>query len=230
MPAGGKRPEEQTSAEPLWKKCRQSDAPAGTISTSARQATLLFMGRLNSTAYQIGAGSGVCAATGRALIPGEPFVTALVEVEDSEQLARVEFCAEAWESGSRPARMFGFWRGVVAEPNAKPRLLIDDDALLDMFEQLAEAADPRRVAFRFVLALILIRKRVLVCEDARGRIMLVRARGTPRPPEGPPLVEVIDPGMQESEIEGVIEQLDAVMASPVPGPQARPPADTGERA
>jgi hypothetical protein len=189
------------------------------------------MSRLNSTAYQIGAGTGVCGATGRALVPGEPIVTALVELEDSEQLARVEYSAAAWEGGARPARMFGFWRGIVPEPNAKPRLLIDDDALLDMFDQLAEVTEPSRVAFRFVLALMLIRKRVLVCEDARDRTVLVRARGTARPPEGPALVEVIDPGLHEDEIEAVIGQLDAVMAGPAiqPAVNATPVADRGER-
>jgi hypothetical protein len=122
---------------------------------------------------------------GQGPVAREPYVTALVEVPDSEQFARVEYSAQAWAAGARPERMFGFWRAVVPEPNAKPRLFIDDDALLDMFEQLAETTDPKRVAFRFVLALMLIRKRVLVCEDARARVMLVRARGTPRPPEGP---------------------------------------------
>src|SRR5690606_24010444 len=102
-------------------------------------------------------GTGVCAATGRKLDVGERFVAALVEREDSEELRRIDFSMEAWDEGARPRGLFGFWRGVVPAAGAKKQVLIDDEAVLDLFEQLSSATDDRRVAFRFVLALILVR-------------------------------------------------------------------------
>jgi hypothetical protein len=186
------------------------------------------MSRIGMQDYPVGKGTGVCAATGRRLAPGERFVAALVESEGSDELARVDFAAEAWDDGARPRGLFGFWRGSVQAPDAKKKVLIDDEAILDLFEQLAGAADQRRVAFRFVLALILVRKRLLVCESTRAArggqpgVMLVRRKGDPRPPEGPALREVIDPGMTDEAIDEVIQQFEAVMAG-----EADPAGATG---
>lgn len=176
------------------------------------------MSRFGSQDYPIGKGSGICAASGRRLDVGERFVAALVESEENDDLHRIDFGAEAWEQGARPPRLFGFWRGVVPTADAKKHVLIDDDAILDLFEQLATANDDRRVAFRFVLALILVRKRLLVCESTRPPrgdqpgVMLVRRKGDPRPPEGPDLAEVIDPAMTDDAVDEVIQQFEAVMA------------------
>lgn len=169
--------------------------------------------------FTIGRSSGACVATGRAFSPGDRRVTALVEREpapgEPEGLERLDFCERAWDDGHRPERLFGFWRSVVPEPHAKAKLLIDDDQLLALFEQMGEEAPQtdsvRREAFRFVLALLLVRKRLLRHEGGRreaGRaIMLVRSRG----PEGwdpaSPLVEVADPELDESSIEMVSEML-----------------------
>lgn len=176
------------------------------------------MSRLGSQDYSIGKTTGVCAATGRRLEVGEPFVGALVEPVDSEVLVRVDFSEGAWEEGARPERLFGFWRGVVPAENERRPVLIDDQAIMDLFEQLAETTDAKRIAFRFVLALVLVRKRLLVLEStrsARGQepgVMRVRRKGEARPPEGPPLMEVVDPGMTDEAVDEVIQQFEAVMA------------------
>jgi hypothetical protein len=173
--------------------------------------------------FSIGRSTGRCASTGRELRPGDRRVTALVERDASEGtpegFERLDYSEEAWDSGARPARSFGFWRGVVPESGGKPRPFIDDDELLALFEQLGDGeealADPRKRAFRFVLALLLIRKRLLRHEGGRrnsGRsFMLVRSRG----PEGwdpaSPLIEVIDPDMDESAIVAATEMLGQTM-------------------
>ena len=186
------------------------------------------MSRFGSQDYPIGKGTGVCAATGRRLGVGESFVASLVESDDSDELQRIDFSADAWDDGARPRRLFGFWRGVVPAPDARKHVLIDDDALLDLFEQLASATDDRRVAFRFVLCLTLVRKRLIVCESTRAPragepgVMLVRRKGDPRPPDGPAFIEVIDPGMTDEAIDDVIQQFEAVMAGDSPAPQASP--------
>lgn len=181
-----------------------------------------------------------CAATGREIATGETYVAALVQEGSAaggggatggqEEFRRIDFSLDAWTAGARPvdARgrrlpLLGSWRSVMPAPGASRRMLIDDEALLDLFEQSAEsppdntpdspgepAADPR--VFRFMLALILIRKRLLVCEktDRRG-VMLVRPRGSPKSSEGGVLTEVEDPGLDESSVARVVTQLSAVL-------------------
>jgi hypothetical protein len=63
-----------------------------------------------------------------------------------------------------------------------------------------------------LLALILIRKRLLICEktDRRG-VMFVRPRGTPKSTEGGTLTPVEDPGLSEDSVARVVTQLAAVL-------------------
>jgi len=182
--------------------------------------------------YALGSPTRQCAATGRGLVTGEPFLGALCQDVQTEEFSRLDFDVTAWNSGARPAaplEVIGTWRGVVPDPNEKRKLLLDEGSLLDLFEQTGEASAGvganaasvrRREIFRFVLALILIRRRMLVCEKSswggegsRGA-MLVRPKGVPKPPEGPALVEVVDPGMTEEDVALAVEQLQTVLIEP----------------
>jgi hypothetical protein len=171
------------------------------------------MAPLGKSSFHIASATGVCRATGRTLAVGEAYVAALVEPQESDDLEREDYSAEAWDAGARPGagrRLFGFWRATVPEPNATRKLLADDDSLMDLFEQLGEEADARKVAFRFVLALLLVRRRVLAVEGTRRDAILVRQRGVERPPKGPPLIEVIDPALDDETVAAVIEQMRAI--------------------
>lgn len=129
-------------------------------------------------------------------------------VETDQGLKRDDFCIEAWEGGARPAggAMIGFWRAVVPAATHKPRTLIDDGALLDLFEQLAEATEASRLAFRYVLALLLVRKRILRVEPSPRGTLVVRTAG-----ENPSRYEVADPGLDETRLAEVTEQLGQVV-------------------
>jgi len=170
------------------------------------------MSGLSSAPYDLGRSSGLCAATGRALAPGDAVVAALVEREADDGLDRLDYSLGAWDEGARPERLFCFWRRHVADPNVKPKPFIDDEELLALFDQLAEAEQDRQLAFRFILALILIRKRLLKhvgSSDADARpVMLVRRKGADA--EAPP-IEVEDPGMTAEAVEAATEQLSLAM-------------------
>jgi len=180
----------------------------------------------SSSPYEIVKSEGVCPATGATLSPGDRVVVALVETPDDQALHRVDYSEAAWDEGARPKiplRLFGFWRTVVPEPGAKKvQPLIGDADLLDLFDQLgeeAESADARRLAFRYLLALILIRKRQLTYEGGtpadlkhgKQGVMRIRPKGTPMPPEGPPLIEVIDPGLDDETVAAATEELGQIM-------------------
>lgn len=169
--------------------------------------------------------TGVCAATGGIIAPGDAFVAALVERADGS-LERLDFALAAWEHGARPERndgspalVIGFWRTTMPSRDAPKRQLIAPDELVDLFDQLAEATEPSRIVFRYIIALILVRKRLLRYEGSRqgtsGSVMLVRRKGEFLPPDrggdGPPLTEVVDPGMDEQQVADAIEQLGQVI-------------------
>src|SRR5687767_9058469 len=103
------------------------------------------MASLGNTSYEIARATGVCAATGRPIAVGEPFVAALAEDEAQERMERVDFSVEAWQGGARPRpplRLLGHWRATMQAPDARRKPFIDDASLLDLFGQLEGATEP----------------------------------------------------------------------------------------
>lgn len=111
--------------------------------------------------YQIQPNTRRCTATGRELKAGERYYTALLE--ESGQFVRQDFCTEAWQGP--PPHAFSYWRGSVPLANeaAKPRF--DDDLLEECFQRLEGQPEPSRVNFRYVVALLLIRRKRLRFEQ-----------------------------------------------------------------
>lgn len=186
------------------------------------------MSTLIGSGYSIARSTGRCAATGRAIAVGEKCIAALVERADGQGMERLDYDLEAWASGARPQaplRLVGSWRATVAAHDTKKNRFLDDEELLDLFEQMEESGDARRLAFRYVLALLLIRRRLLRHEGTRagesGRPVLLVARRKGGVPDGP-VREVIDPGMEGEAIAVAIEQLSEIMPPEVPaGPGGR---------
>lgn len=199
----------------IFGEARAAPGPRGVRGPDPERYTC-GMSRMTGQGYSIARSTGRCAATGVELRPGDACVAALAERVEDEGLDRLDYSEAAWEGGARPARLFGSWRYVAATPESRRKPFIDDDALLELFERLGEDDAPRRRAFRFVLALMLIRKRLLRHEGSRGSgdgsVMLVRARG----PEGwnpeDPLIEVVDPDLDQRAIGDVTEQLSQLLA------------------
>jgi hypothetical protein len=114
------------------------------------------------TEYQIQPNTRVCAITGRELRPGERFFTALRE--EGGQFLRQDYSAEAWHGP--PPGAFSFWAGHVPAANQSRKLRIDDDLLMECFERLEGQPEASRVNFRYVVALLLMRRKRLRFEEA----------------------------------------------------------------
>jgi hypothetical protein len=96
-----------------------------------------------------------CAATDRALDPGDECYSVL-EVQGADVI-RKDFCADVWKGA--PETALGWWKSRVPEPTAKKIKLAPNDVLLELFENLAAADEQQDL--RYVLALLLVRRRVL---------------------------------------------------------------------
>ena len=162
--------------------------------------------------YRVARPTGVCAATGRVLEPGSPCVASLCERAGDEGFDRLDYAPEAWEAGARPERLFSFWRTTVPDPGEARRAFVDDDVLMDLFEQLAGDERRARVAYRFVLALILMRKRRLKYRGRRGRGKDERWLLVPKgaEPDAEP-IEVVNPKLDDEDIRQLTDQLSEVL-------------------
>ena len=167
-----------------------------------------------STTWDIGRSSGQCAATGAPLVAGQACIVALVEREDDDAapLARLDFSEDGWNSPQRPKGVIAFWRAVVAAPNEKRRGFVDDQTLIDLFERLGAYERPHRVRFRFVLMLLLVRKRLLRVtgtESDKGvEVWHVLPKGAA---EGEQPMPVVNPKLDEAAMKEVTEQLGEVL-------------------
>ncbi len=148
------------------------------------------------------------------------YVAALVEREGegaTPVLERVDYSVEAWDGGARPQaplRLFGFWRATYQPLEQRKQPLLGDAELLDLFEELAGATETRQQTFRFILALLLIRRRVLRVVSAAGGTMQVVRRAASDVEKQP--MPVVDPGLDEQAIADAMDQLSMVVATEAP--------------
>jgi hypothetical protein len=96
-----------------------------------------------------------CAASDRALEPGE-LCYSMLEVRGAD-VVRKDFAASEWKGP--PSEAFGWWKSRVPEPHGKKIKLAPNEVLLRLFDELAER--PESEDMRYVLALLLVRRRVL---------------------------------------------------------------------
>jgi hypothetical protein len=168
--------------------------------------------------YRVGRPTGLCASTGAVLEPGSAYIATLCERAEDDALERRDFSIESWEAGHRPEGLFSYWKAVVPHHDSRQRLLIDDEVLVSIFERLEADDRPRRAAFRFVLALILMRKRRLkyIGREVRGdqEWWVFVPRGSAADQGDPPQqVSVHNPRLNDEDIRELTDQLSEVLQS-----------------
>jgi hypothetical protein len=157
------------------------------------------------TDYQIQPNTRRCAVTGRELQPGEKVFTALLE--DGGKFLRRDYSGEAWQGP--PPGAFSFWCGRVPAQEEARRPRIDDELLMDCFQRLQGQGDPNRVSFRYVVALLLMRRKRLKFDEARKdgeiELLLLRCARTGA------RYEVVNPRLTEEQMLSVQEEVFKVL-------------------
>jgi hypothetical protein len=117
--------------------------------------------------WQLPSRSEACKTCGRAFEVGETFRATLYD--SPAGFERCDFCLTC--RPTTQAAPLGAWKTRRPQPSAPKSQPFDREAIYRLFQQLEESEDPARVRFRFVLALLLWRKRVLrfvQSQSARG--------------------------------------------------------------
>jgi hypothetical protein len=96
-----------------------------------------------------------CHATDRELLPGEFVFSALVK--QGAQIVRRDWSPLAWTGPT--LEMVSWWKTKLPEASAKRPALAPGEVMLELFESLEAASD--QADFRYVLALLLVRRKVL---------------------------------------------------------------------
>ncbi len=163
--------------------------------------------------YNISKTDCLCRGCQRHLEPGCELVATVRQV--GEELQRQDFCLDCWSQHAQheEAELLGVWHSRVPTAAEKKKLLVDDELLVNLFQRLEQADTPAKVNFRFVLALILMRKKLLVYERTEVPdgletwVMHLRGEQTP--------LKVTNPHLDEDKITEVSEQLGQIMEGPL---------------
>jgi len=155
--------------------------------------------------WQVQRCAGICAGTGRKLLPGEEYYAALIDKQTCFE--RKDYGLDYWQQ--HQPEVFSYWKTRMPLPNQKKKLLVDDGVLINLFERLAQENDAVKINFRFVLALILMRKRLLKYEDSyRQGVMEIWKMRFVRDSR---VQEVTNPRLSDEQIQQVSQELSAIL-------------------
>jgi hypothetical protein len=139
------------------------------------------------------------------LLPGEKFYSVLYD--RGAAFVREDICAALWQGP--PPDAFSYWRGRVPEHDQPKRIEVDDALLLDCLERLAEDHAPQKINFRYVLALLLMRRKRLKFEEVvyrDGQELLAL-----RCPKTRKLHHVLNPQLAEEQMADVQDEVMKVL-------------------
>ena len=159
-----------------------------------------------TTGYEVGRPFGKCSVSGAPIAPDDKFVAALRETPAGFE--RLDISLPCWEPLDKQG-IIAFWKTTMPRAEAKKKIFVDDEVLCGLFERLADAAEPSKLNFRFVLGLILMRKRMLVYESTRKEadreIWSMRFRGREDK------MDLLNPQLTEEQVLDVSRQLGEIL-------------------
>ena len=127
--------------------------------------------------YRIGKGQTACTVCGREFEDGEEVYSCVYSGEES--LERGDICQECWDAGKAPEHISSWKRRI--EKKEPPRRF-DRKAALDLFRVLVDSEETRDADTAFILAVLLMRKKVFELErsgtENGKKIMILRLKGS----------------------------------------------------
>jgi hypothetical protein len=163
-------------------------------------------GKSQAGGYEVARPQGRCHVSGEPIAPGEKFMAALRETATGFE--RLDVSMAQWPNFDR-TDIIGFWQTVMPQAEQKKKLFVDDQLLCELFERLATTTEPAKLNFRFVLGLILMRKRMIIYETTRiedGReIWSVRFKGRED------RLDLLNPKLDEQQVLEVSQQLSEIL-------------------
>lgn len=148
-----------------------------------------------------------CLGCQRRFESGETFQAFLYDT--SAGYERRDYCLRCGPPAT-PAPL-GVWKSRRADARAKKSAPFDREAIYAFFERLEDAHEPNEVQLRFVLALLLWRKKVLKLE--RTAALVERETWEFVAPRTDTLHRVVRPDLDEEQLERLSNQLEGLLAS-----------------
>jgi len=170
----------------------------------------------------------VCSVTGQPFVENEPFYTALFEDQsDEDGFIRRDYCVAAWQQERPNLRPFSHWRSLYEPTQSEParRDVVEKEGAESLLRRLIEDDDPLTENTRFILALMLERKKTLRETDSRS-LGTARLRIYEHTKSGEVFI-IRDPQLKLDQLESIQHEVaDRLGARPsqAPAPASQEPA------
>lgn len=132
---------------------------------------------------------------------GRIFFSALIDAEFEFQ--RKDYCSDCWEK--KEEAVFSYWKTRVPDKDSTKKPTIDNEALLQFFQRLEPEIEPAKQNFRYLLGLMLMRKKIFKFEDIEREedkeFLILRRTGSEE------RHRVFDPRLQKDELEKLKDDL-----------------------
>ncbi len=164
-----------------------------------------------------------CAVTGKPFEDGEKHYTAIYFDAEASGYVRRDVSLAGWEQEVEERKPFSFWKSVYVKhaPESRPEITSKESAM-SLLQRLIEEDEPHTENARYILALMLERKRVLAPtaakETEQGRMLFYENKKT-----GEAFI-IRDPELRLDEVASVQEEVAALLG--FGAPTAEPSAET----
>jgi hypothetical protein len=131
-----------------------------------------------------------------------------VLADEAGRFVRRDYSPDAW--AGPPAGSLAYWTGrIPKDGEAARRPPIDDELLVECFQRLDGATEPNQVHFRYVVGLLLMRRKRFKFEDIQkdvtGETLTLRDTRTGE------RYAVVDPGLTEEAMAAVQDEVFQVL-------------------
>lgn len=158
------------------------------------------------TEYEIQGPTRICAATGQELKAGDRLHSVLTE--QGGKFVRSDYAAAAWTGP--PEDAVAHWAGRVPTTDKPRKPAINDDLLLGCLDRLKASTDTDALNFRYVAALLLMRRKRFrfedVARDEAGRDVLIL-----KDAKGGAIHQITDPRLADDQIAAVQTEVFRVL-------------------
>lgn len=147
----------------------------------------------------------------------QPYHTLLFD--ETAGYRRHDVCEACWTAkfATESRQQISQWQGVYQAPPAAPPDAIQHETAESLLRKLVEANDPAHSAARYILAVMLERKRILKVRDQLrqddGRRLFVYEHGGTGD-----VFTILDPGLQLQQLDAVQREVSDLLAHGVNGP------------
>lgn len=164
-----------------------------------------------------------CARTERPFEEGETFHTAIYFDKETGDFLRRDVCEEAWEEEVAERTPFSSWKTVYVKPEtAKPKSseLMTREGPEELLRLMVEEDDPYTINARYILALMLERKKQLVQKEVKyvedGSLLIYELKRSGE------VFIIRDPELRLDEVEAVQEEVALLLGFPQQGEPPSP--------